>query len=66
MRAGIMLLAFKGYNNRKIAREMDIFRGTVRKWRRRWLASDGKEESVKERLQDAPRLGHQALSRQNS
>lgn len=57
MRARIVLLAIKGFSNRKIARELNICRDTVRKWKRRWLASDGKEISVKERLQDAPRSG---------
>ena len=57
MRARIILLALKGFNNRKIARELNICRDTVRKWKRRWLASDGGDVSVKERLQDAPRSG---------
>ena len=55
MRARILLLAWKGYDNSKIVRELEISRNTVRKWR--WIASDGKGESVEERLQDAPRSG---------
>lgn len=57
MRARIILLGSKGYNNREIAREMNISRSTVRKWRRRWVETEGKEVSVKERLQDAFRSG---------
>jgi transposase len=50
-------MAAKGYENHKIAQELAVCRDTVRKWRCRWLASDGKTENVKERLLDAPRLG---------
>lgn len=57
MRVQIIILAAKGYNNREIARDMGISLSTVRKWRRRWLATEGQEKSVKERLQDALRSG---------
>lgn len=57
MRAQIILLALKGYDNAQIERELGISRNTVRKWRRRWIISTGKEASVKERLQDASRSG---------
>ena len=56
-RAKVILLALKGYDNCQIVRELEISRNTVRKWRWRWIASDGKGESVEERLQDAPRSG---------
>jgi transposase len=57
MRAKIILLALKGYDNCQIERELEVSRNTVRKWRRRWIASDGKGESVEKRLEDAPRSG---------
>lgn len=57
MRARIILLAFKGYDNCEIGRELGISRNTVRKWRRRWIVADGKGGSIKERLEAAPRSG---------
>jgi transposase len=57
MRARIILMAAKGYKNHKIAQELAICQDTVRKWRKRWLAANGKEDCVKERLQDAVRSG---------
>jgi transposase len=57
MRAKIILLAFTGYGNREIARELGICRSTVQKWRGRWTSSDPNEESIQERLGDAPRPG---------
>lgn len=57
MRAQIILLAQKGYDHSKISLELGIHQNTVRKWKQRWLASEGKAESIKERLQDAPRSG---------
>lgn len=57
MRARIILLAQKGYDNSKIAMELGIHQNTVRKWKQRWMASERKAESVVERLQDAPRSG---------
>lgn len=57
IRAKIILLALKGYDNNQIARELRISRTTVQKWRQRWIISDGKGGSVEERLQDAPRPG---------
>ena len=56
-RAKIILLAFKGYGNREIARKLGIGRNTVQKWRGRWVSSVSKEESIQERLGDAPRSG---------
>jgi transposase len=57
MRAKLILLACKGYDNGRIERELELSRNTVRKWSRRWKASDGKGEMVEQRLEDAPRSG---------
>jgi transposase len=55
-RARIVLLAGAGLNNRQIARQLKVSRDMARHWRRCWLNSES-EQSVLERLQDAPRLG---------
>jgi putative transposase len=57
LRARIILLADEGKNHRQIAFELKISRDTARHWRRRWLDLAGDEQSVLERLQDAPRSG---------
>jgi transposase len=57
IRARIILLGLKGYDNRAIVRKMGISRSAVQKWRGRWIASEGKDASVGERLRDAPRSG---------
>ncbi len=57
MRAWIIRLAQKGSENSKISRELGIHQNTVCKWKQRWIASEEKAKSVKERLQDAPRSG---------
>jgi transposase len=58
-RARIVLLAGAGLNNRQIARQLKVSRDMARHWRRCWLNSES-EQSVLERLQDAPRLGASA------
>jgi transposase len=57
MRARIVLLAQKGCANSQIALALGSHQNTVRKWKQRWIASEGQIASVAERLQDAPRSG---------
>ena len=55
MRARIILLADAGVGVHETARELDIGRATVQRWRKRWLAGEGR--AFAERLCDAPRPG---------
>ena len=55
MRARIILLADAGIGVRETARELNIARATVQRWRARWSASAG--QPFAERLADAPRPG---------
>jgi putative transposase len=55
LRARIILLAADGTGNREMARRLGITVQTVRLWRRRWDADP--EETLAERLADAPRPG---------
>jgi transposase len=56
LRARIIVQAADGVGVRKSARELNVWPKTVRDWRKRWRkASD--EQSVPERLADAPRAG---------
>jgi transposase len=57
LRSRIILLATDGKNNQEIGRELNISRYMVRHWRRCWLDQSEDDESVLERLQDAPRSG---------
>jgi putative transposase len=60
LRARIVLLAHRGYNNQDIARQLDISIHTARLWRRRWTDNQDiplSEMSVTARLADAPRPG---------
>jgi transposase len=56
LRAWIILLAGDGKGVRETARIVAVEAKTVRLWRRRWLAGKG-EDSVANRLADAPRPG---------
>ena len=56
LRAWIILLADEGKGVRETARIVAVEPKTVRLWRRRWLTAKG-EDSVAERLADAPRSG---------
>ena len=56
LRAWIILLAGDGKGVRETARIVAVEAKTVRLWRRRWLAGKG-EDSVADRLADAPRSG---------
>jgi transposase len=55
LRARIILMAGAGVGVRETARELDIGRATVQRWRTRWRASEG--QPFAERLCDAPRPG---------
>jgi putative transposase len=55
LRARIILLAADGTGTREMARRLGITVQTVRLWRRRWDADP--EETLAERLADAPRPG---------
>lgn len=55
LRARIILMAGAGVGVRETARELDIGRATVQRWRKRWRASEG--QPFAERLCDAPRPG---------
>jgi transposase-like protein len=56
LRARIIVDAAEGVGVRESARELGVWPKTVRYWRKRWRAADGKR-SVAERLADAPRSG---------
>jgi transposase len=56
LRAWIILLAEDGKGVRETARLVGVEAKTVRLWRRRWLAAKD-EDSVADRLADAPRSG---------
>jgi putative transposase len=56
LRVWIILLADEGKGVRETARIVAVEPKTVRLWRRRWLAAKD-EDSVAERLADAPRSG---------
>ena len=60
LRAWIILLAEDGKGVRETARMVGAEAKTVRLWRRRWLASKD-EDSVADRLADAPRSGAPAV-----
>jgi transposase len=55
MRARIILMAGAGVGVRETARELDVGRATVQRWRARWRTSEG--QAFAERLRDAPRPG---------
>lgn len=55
VRARIILMAGDGVGVRETARELDLGRATVQRWRNRWRTSAG--EPFTERLCDAPRPG---------
>ena len=55
MRARIILMAGAGVGVHKTARELQVGRATVQRWRKRWRASEG--QPFAERLCDAPRSG---------
>ena len=59
LRARIVLLAAEGANNCQIARQLDVSRDMVRRWRERWLAllPAAAELPLQERLTDVPRPG---------
>jgi putative transposase len=57
MRGRIILMASEGYNHREIARALNTTRITARAWRRRWIETANRSQSVEERLQDAERPG---------
>ena len=57
LRSRIILAAADGLNNREIARQEGCSRDMCRLWRSRWLETAGRELTVGERLQDAPRSG---------
>jgi putative transposase len=59
-RARMILAAAEGLNNAQIGRQLGVEADTVRRWRGRWLhlpAGEPVEQSVAERLSDAPRPG---------
>lgn len=60
LRAWIILLAADGTGVRETARMVGVEAKTVRLWRRRWLAVQG-EDSITNRLADAPRSGAPAV-----
>ena len=55
LRARIILMASDGVGVRETARELDLGRATVQRWRKRWRTSEG--EPFAERLCDVPRPG---------
>jgi len=55
VRARIILMAGAGVGVRETARELDVGRATVQRWRARWRTSEG--QAFAERLRDAPRPG---------
>ena len=55
LRARIILMAGDGVGVHETARELDLGRATVQRWRKRWRTSEG--EPFAERLCDAPRPG---------
>jgi len=55
MRARIVLMAGAGVGVRETARQLDVGRATVQRWRERWRTSGG--QPFAERLRDAPRPG---------
>ena len=60
LRARIILLAADGLNNSQIARTLGLEADTVRLWRQRWQTVQAvalADQSVAERLTDAPRSG---------
>lgn len=57
MRAKIILLAACGASNSKIARKLQISRGTVIAWRRTFNERSIRDIPVADRLKDAPRPG---------
>ena len=54
-RAQVILRLAEGLNAPEVARRLGTTRKTVRLWRRHWLTRQG--DSIRERLQDAPRPG---------
>jgi len=60
LRARIILLAAAGQSNTQIAKELGVTRETAVLWRKRWAkyaAVPLAEQSVSQRLEDAPRPG---------
>jgi transposase len=55
LRARIILMAGDGVGVHETARELDLGRATVQRWRKRWRTSEG--EPFAKRLCDAPRPG---------
>jgi transposase len=59
-RARVVLLASEGKNNAEIARELNVQKDMVRRWRQRWLDLEAlslDDLTVEERLEDLPRPG---------
>jgi homeodomain-containing protein len=59
LRARIILRLAEGVGVCAVARELAVWRKTVRRWRNRWLCG-GEGESVADRLADLPRPGVKA------
>ena len=60
LRARIVLLAGQGESNSAIVQKLDVNIGTVQRWRKRWVLSQGiklEDLSAEERLEDLPRPG---------
>jgi transposase len=56
-RAKIILLADEGHGIRETARRLNISRGRVQRWHRRWHLTAQVGSDASERLEDAPRPG---------
>lgn len=56
LRARIILRLAAGTGMCETARDLDVWRKTVRRWRNRWLSAD-EADSVADRLADLPRPG---------
>lgn len=57
LRAKIVLKAGEGKGHGEICRELSIGKQMSRRWRNRWLETQGRGLSAAERLKDAPRPG---------
>jgi hypothetical protein len=60
LRAQIVLAAASGMNNCQIAHQLQVSLDMVRRWRKRWYMLrliSGKNVSITDRLNDAPRSG---------